>query len=107
MEQNDYKFRTTSKQDFIADMAKLGFPVERVTQEAIEAGYYQSPDFCVIWLGKLADHYDVDEEGNPIGEITYIDGYFVDVRIRQPLPEGFESVFENTVIDNRYSHKFS
>lgn len=106
MEQNDYKFRTTSKQDFIDDMAKLGFPVEQVTQDAIEAGYYQSPDFCLIWLGKLANPYQIDEEGNPVGEITYIDDYFVDVRIRQPLPEDFETLFENTVIDNRYPHEF-
>lgn len=106
-QQNDYKFRTTSKEDFISDMGKLGFPIDIVSKEAIEAGYYQSPAFCVIWLGKLANPYEVDEEGNPTEPITYIEGNFVDVRITAILPEGFAGIFTNTVLDNRYPHKFS
>ena len=105
-QQNDYKFRTTSKEDFISDMGALGFPIDIIPKEAIEAGYYQSPEFCVIWLGKLANPYEIDEEGNPTEEITYIDGCFVDIRIMNPLPEGFEAIFTNTVIDNRFPHRF-
>lgn len=107
MQQNDYKFRTTSKKDFIADMGKLGLEVECVKPEDLESGYFQSNNFSVVWLGKLANPYEVDEEGSPIGEVTYIDGEFVDVRSTEELPEGFEDFFENTVLDDRYPHKFS
>jgi hypothetical protein len=103
----DYKFRTKDKASFLADIAKLGFDTSQVSQESIEAGYYQDNNFTVKWLGKLTIDQEWDEEGNLINPGTEIEGEFVDMRTVQPLPEEFESVFENTVLDDRYPHKFS
>jgi hypothetical protein len=103
----DYKFRTKDKSSFLSDIAKLGFDTSQVSQESIEAGYYQDNNFTVKWLGKLTIDQEWDEEGNLINPGTEIEGEFVDMRTVQPLPEEFESVFEDTVLDDRYPHKFS
>jgi hypothetical protein len=103
----DYKFRTKDKQAFLADLAKLGIDVSAVSQESIDAGYYQDEKFTVKWLGKLTIGQEWDEEGNLINPGTELEGEFVDARIVQALPEGFEDVFENTVLDDRYPHRFS
>jgi hypothetical protein len=102
----DYKFRTTDKQAFLADLAKLGLDISVVTQESIDEGYYQDARFTVKWLGKLIIGQEYDEEGNIINAGEEIEGEFVDMRSVEELPE-FESVFTDTVIDNRYPHAFS
>ena len=103
----DYKFRTKDKQSFLADIARLGIDVSEVSQESIDAGYFQDENFTVKWLGKLTIGQEWDEEGNLINEGTLIDGEFVDMRTVEPLNQGFESVFQDTVLDNRYPHRFS
>jgi hypothetical protein len=103
----DYKFKTTDKQAFLNDIARLGFDITQVSQESIEQGYYQDANFTVKWLGKLTIGQEYDEDGNIINEGETIEGEFVDMRTVNDLPEGFEQVFENTVIDNRYPHAFS
>lgn len=103
----DYKFRTTNKQAFLSDMDKLGFDITQVSQGSIEQGYYQDANFTVKWLGELTIGQEYDEEGNIINQGETIEGEFVDMRTVNDLPEGFEQVFENTVIDVRYPHQFS
>ena len=103
----DYKFRTKDKQSFLADIARLGIDISGVSQESIDAGYFQDENFTVKWLGKLTIGQEWDEEGNLINEGTLIDGEFVDARTVEPLPENFETLMQNTVLDDRYPHKFS
>jgi hypothetical protein len=103
----DYKFNTTDKQAFLADIAKLGFDISKVSQESIEAGYYQDNNFTVKWLGKLTIGQEYDSEGILINAGTELAGEFVDMRTVQDLPENFETAFENTTLDNRYPHSFS
>lgn len=103
----DYKFRTKDKQSFLADLARLGIDISAVSQESIDAGYYQDEKFTVKWLGKLTIGQEWDEEGNLINEGTLIDGEFVDMKAVEPLNEEFESVFQDTVLDDRYPHRFS
>jgi hypothetical protein len=103
----DYKFRTSDKQTFLNDIAKLGFDITQVSQESIEQGYYQDANFTVKWLGELTIGQEWDSEGNIINEGETIEGEFVDMRTVNALPDGFEEAFENTVIDNRYPHAFS
>lgn len=103
----DYKFRTTDKQAFLSDIAKLGLNTSQVSQDSIDRGYYQDANFTVKWLGKLTVNQVWDEEGNIINEGETLDGEFIDMRTVSPLPENFESIFENTVTDNRYPHAFS
>lgn len=103
----DYKFRTKDKQAFLADLEKLGIDVSAVSQESIDAGYYQDEKFTVKWLGKLTIGQEWDEEGNLINPGTELEGEFVDVRIVRDFPEGFQSIFEDTVIDDRFPHRFS
>lgn len=103
----DYKFRTKDKASFLADIAKLGFDISQVSQEAIEAGYYQDNNFTVKWLGKLTIDQEWDEEGNLINPGTELEGEFVDIRTVNPLPDNYQEVFQYTVLDSRFPHSFS
>lgn len=103
----DYKFRTKDKQSLLADIARLGIDISGVSQESIDAGYFQDENFTVKWLGKLTIGQQWDEEGNLVSPGLELEGEFVDARIVQALPEGFQSVFQDTVLDDRYLHRFS
>ena len=105
---SNYKFRTKDKQSFLDDLAKLGLDTSVVTQESIDAGYYQDDRFAVKWLGKLTIGQEWDEEGNIINVGQEIEGEFVDmISISILLPIGFELMFSDTVLDDRYPHTFS
>lgn len=103
----DYKFRTSDKQAFLADIARLGIDVSQVSQESIEEGYYQDQNFTVKWLGKLTINQLWDEEGNLINPGTELEGEYVDIRTVNPLPEKYQEVFQYTVLDSRFPHSFS
>jgi hypothetical protein len=103
-----YKFRTKDKQAFLADLAKLGLDTSVVSQESIDAGYYQDDRFAVKWLGKLTIGQEWDEEGNILNAGEEIEGEFVDmISTTILLPDKFYLVFADTVLDDRYPHLFS
>lgn len=102
-----YKFRTKDKQAFLADLAKLGLDTSVVSQESIDAGYYQDERFAVKWLGKLTIGQEWDEEGNLLNAGEEIEGEFVDIISNTALLENFNLLFTDTVLDDRYPHEFS
>ena len=104
---NNYKFRTKDKQSFLDDLAKLGLDTSVVTQESIDAGYYQDDRFAVKWLGKLTIGQEWDEEGNILNVGQEIEGEFVDMISTTVLPDDFHLLFTDTVLDDRYPHTFS
>lgn len=103
----DYKFRTKDKQSFLADIAKLGIDISAVSQESIDEGYYQDENFTVKWLGKLVIGQEWDSEGNLTHQGEELEGEFVDIRTVNPLPDGYQELFQDTVTDNRFPHAFS
>ena len=104
---SNYKFRTKDKQAFLADLAKLGLDTSVVSQESIDAGYYQDDRFAVKWLGKLTIGQEWDEGGNILNAGEEIEGEFVDMISTTLLPNGFHLMFSDTVFDNRFPHTFS
>lgn len=101
------------KEDDVWQRVKSKIPEEKLqTIERIEDkikynGYSQDFDACIRWNGTLVIGQEYDEEGNITNEGEEIEGYFVDVRTENPLPKGFESLMQDTVIDDRYPHRFS
>ena len=96
----DYYLRTTSKEAFLQDLAKAGINIE------LEENYFQDDQIIVDWIGLIPNPSETDEEGNPVGEITYRDGQHVNIR---SVSEIDVSLFENTVdvYPNRPYRKFS
>jgi hypothetical protein len=83
----DYYLRTKSKEEFIEDLKRVGINI------TLEKNYFQNKNIIVDWIGLIPNEYEIDEEGNPIGEPTYKEGQHVNIRSREPIDI---SKFENT-----------
>jgi hypothetical protein len=96
----DYYLRTTSKESFLQDLAKAGIEIE------LEENYYQDDQIIIDWIGLIPNPVELDEEGNPVGEITYREGQHVNIRSVEEIDV---SLFENTVAvyPNRSYRTFS
>ena len=70
----DYYLKTTSKQDLIQDLQSIGIHVE------FDTNYYQDEILIIDWIGQIPNPIEYDENGQPIGEITYKDGVYVNIR---------------------------
>ena len=70
----DYYLKTTSKEDFIQDLLSIG--IEIVDFE----NYFQNEVLIIDWIGEIPNPIEYNESGEPIGEITYKDGYHVNIR---------------------------
>jgi hypothetical protein len=96
----DYYLRTTSKEAFLQDLEKAGIEIE------LEGNYYQDESIIIDWIGLIPNPMETDEEGNPIGEITYREGQHVNIRSTKEIDL---SLFKNTVAvyPNRSYRTFS
>lgn len=70
----DLYLRTTSKQEFLQDLQNAGIEIE------LENNYYQDENIIIDWIGQIPNPMEFDENGEPIGEITYRDGQHVNIR---------------------------
>jgi hypothetical protein len=70
----DYYFITTSKEDFINDMNKIGLYIN------VEENYFQDEKIIVDWVGKIVKENIYDEDKVEIIDIIYFDGLHVNVR---------------------------
>jgi len=70
----DYYLKTTSKEDFIQDLTKVGIIIDSLDN------YYQDNIIIIDWIGLIPNPIQVDENGDVIGEITYKDGLHVNIR---------------------------
>lgn len=70
----DYYLKTTNKQDFINDLKSIGIELE------METNYYQDETLIIDWIGQIPNPIEFDENGEPIGEITYKEGQHVNIR---------------------------
>jgi hypothetical protein len=84
----DYYLKTTSKEAFIEDLKNANIEIGELDN------YYQDDKIIIDWIGQIPNPVEVDEEGNVIGEVTYIEGQHVNIRTIEPIDI---SLFENTV----------
>ena len=70
----DYYLKTTNQLDFTSDMLRAGYVIEILND------YFQDEAVIVDWIGEIPNPIELDENGEPIGEITYRDGEYVNVR---------------------------
>jgi hypothetical protein len=70
----DYYLKTTSQLDFTEDMLRAGYVIE------INNNYFQDDAIIVDWIGEIPNPIEYDENGEIIGEMTYRDGEYVNVR---------------------------
>jgi hypothetical protein len=83
----DYYLRTISKELFLQDLKDTGIDIE------ISGNYYQDNDIIIDWIGKIPNKFNLDVDGNLIGEITYKEDYHVNIRSLNPIDI---SLFKNT-----------
>lgn len=77
-----YYFKTRTKTDFIQDLERAGIHVN------METNYYQDSNIVVDWIGLIPEKMEYDENGNPIGQITYKAGQFVNVQSTSAIDLG-------------------
>lgn len=96
----DYYLITTSKEAFLQDLQRAGIEIE------MEGNFYQDENIIIDWVGLIPNPVETDDEGNIIGEITYIDGQHVNIRSVEPIDI---SLFKNTfdVYPNKPFRTFS
>jgi hypothetical protein len=70
----DYYLKTTSKEEFIQDLNRVGIEIE------LTGDYYQDDIIIIDWIGLIPNPVQLDENGEIIGEITYRDGLHVNIR---------------------------
>lgn len=70
----DYYLKTTSKEAFLEDLQRIGIEIE------MEGTYYQDENIIIDWIGQIPNPVEYNEEGEPIGEITYKEGQHVNIR---------------------------
>lgn len=70
----DYYLKTTSKEEFIQDLNRVGIEIE------LTGDYYQDNIIIIDWIGLIPNPVQLDENGEIIGEITYRDGLHVNIR---------------------------
>jgi hypothetical protein len=70
----DYYLKTISKEDFIQDL--LSIEIEIVELE----NYFQNEVIIIDWIGQIPNPIEYTESGEPIGEITFKEGYHVNIR---------------------------
>lgn len=70
----DYYLKTTSKEDFIQDLLSIG--IEIVDFE----NYFQNELLIIDWIGQITNLIEYDENGEIIGELTFKEGYHVNIR---------------------------
>ena len=79
----DYYLKTTSKEDFLQDLVKVGIEIE------MEGNYYQDENIIIDWIGQIPD--PIVNEDDPI---IYKEGQHVNIRSNQPIDV---TLFENTL----------
>lgn len=89
-----YKLKYDTKEQAFDDLVSKG---------VINAdGTYTSITHAVVWVGLIIDEEgEYNEEGEVITPPTYIDGYHVDVMLRENIDFG-----SNEVEPNKPIHKF-
>lgn len=89
----DYYLKTTSKEDFIQDLLSIGIEITDFEN------YFQNELLIIDWIGQIPNPIEYDENGEPIGEITFKEGQHVNIRSigKIDLSNFFhsESVFPN------------
>lgn len=75
----DYYLKTTSKEYFIHDLSLLDIGIE------LEDDYFQDKTIIIDWIGLIPNPVEIDEEGDTIGEITFKEGFHVNVRSVDPI----------------------
>ena len=89
----DYYLKTTSKEDFIQDLLSIG--IEIVDFE----NYFQNEVILIDWIGQIPNPIEYTESGEPIGEITFKEGYHVNIRSVEEIDLSefthSESIFPN------------
>ena len=109
----DQAFKRVPNTDEVWERIKQKLPekalenISRIEDKIKYQGYSQDFDACIRWNGILIIGQEFDVQGNITNEGTEIEGLFVDVRTEEPLQEGFESLMQDTVLDDRYPHTFS
>jgi hypothetical protein len=85
----DYYLKTTSKDDFIEDLKKIGIEILLVDN------YYQDQNILIDWIGLIHNPIEFDQNDEIIGEITYKEGEHVNIRSMEVLDI---QLFENTKV---------
>jgi hypothetical protein len=85
----DYYLKTTSKQDFIEDLKKIGIEILLVDN------YYQYQNIIIDWIGLIHNPIEFDQNNEIIGEIAYKEGEHVNIRSVEVLDT---QLFENTKV---------
>jgi hypothetical protein len=90
----DYYLKKTSKEDFIQELLSIGIEIVELEN------YFQNETIIIDWIGQIPNSIEYTENGEPIGEITFKEGYHVNIRSVDKIDLSdlihCESVFPNT-----------
>jgi hypothetical protein len=70
----NYYLKTTSKEDFIQDLLSIGIEIVELEN------YFQNEVIIIDWIGQIPNPIEYTQSGEPIGEITFKEGYHVNIR---------------------------
>jgi len=93
-----YKLKYNNKQEALNDLMKKGI----IKDKTIRESSYMKNTLAVVDVGKIIDQpAKYDENENLIKEATYIDGYHIDLMLREP------KTFKNEITTQNPVHLFA